>query len=169
MVIAGGETQIVITPETGYKVKQVLVDNVDVGAVTVYAFSDIDSNHTISVEFEKITLKITITSFGEGNVDCLQDLQNIEYGSDRVIKFNPKVGWILDKVIVDNNESTISNNELNLENITSNKTIQVVFVESENIESFKLDKIKVIAIAVFVLIAIVVLVVIVKRIKLKNK
>jgi hypothetical protein len=40
-----------ITPNTGYKISRVLVDNVSVGAVTSYRFNSVTSNHTISASF----------------------------------------------------------------------------------------------------------------------
>ncbi|MGC8789597.1 MAG: stalk domain-containing protein, partial [Caldisericum sp.] len=58
-----------ITPNPGYKIKDVLVDGKSVGAVSSYTFSNITSNHTIEATFEKqitqtiITLQIGNTSF----------------------------------------------------------------------------------------------------------
>jgi hypothetical protein len=40
-----------ITPDSGYYVSDVLVDSVSVGAVTVYNFSNVTANHTISATF----------------------------------------------------------------------------------------------------------------------
>lgn len=42
-----------ITPDKGYKIKDVLVDGVSVGAVNKYTFDDINKDHTISVIYEK--------------------------------------------------------------------------------------------------------------------
>lgn len=40
-----------ITPELGYKISDVLVDGVSVGAVTTYTFSSVRANHTIEAKF----------------------------------------------------------------------------------------------------------------------
>ena len=40
-----------ITPDPGYLVDDVLVDNVSQGAITTYTFTDVQASHTISVSF----------------------------------------------------------------------------------------------------------------------
>ncbi len=50
-VTHGDDKTFTITPETGYEVSDVLVDEVSVGAVTSYTFYDVTENHTISVSF----------------------------------------------------------------------------------------------------------------------
>ncbi len=47
-IVYGGNQTYIITPNTGYKVADVLVDNVSVGAVTTYTFNSITGGHTIS-------------------------------------------------------------------------------------------------------------------------
>ena len=50
-----GSNQIVtITPNEGYKIKDVKVDGDSVGAVTEYRFRNVKENHTIRATFEKI-------------------------------------------------------------------------------------------------------------------
>ncbi len=41
-----------ITPQTGYKISDVLVDGVSVGAIATYTFSSVTSSHTIEAKFE---------------------------------------------------------------------------------------------------------------------
>jgi len=43
----------VITPDEGYAIKDVKVDNQSVGAVSIYTFNNIASNHIIHAEFKK--------------------------------------------------------------------------------------------------------------------
>ena len=40
-----------IDPNSGYAVKDVVVDGKSVGAVTTYTFSKVDANHTIAATF----------------------------------------------------------------------------------------------------------------------
>ena len=47
-----GSQDFVITPDTGYVTKEVLVDGVSAGAINSYRFSAISTNHTISATFE---------------------------------------------------------------------------------------------------------------------
>ncbi|MGG9972831.1 beta strand repeat-containing protein, partial [Ferruginibacter sp. SUN002] len=47
----GSNQTYTITPSSGYKVADVLVDGVSVGAVTSYTFTNITTNHTIAASF----------------------------------------------------------------------------------------------------------------------
>ncbi|MEF3245082.1 MAG: hypothetical protein K6343_03775, partial [Caldisericaceae bacterium] len=58
-VVSGNSQTFTITPNAGYKIKDVKVDNVSVGAVTTYTFENVTANHKIEVEFEPITFTIT--------------------------------------------------------------------------------------------------------------
>jgi hypothetical protein len=53
-VAAGGSVTVTITPDEGYKIADVLVNGVSVGAVTSYTITNVTSNPTVSAVFEKI-------------------------------------------------------------------------------------------------------------------
>ena len=55
----GGGLAFTITPDLGYHVADVLVDDVSVGAVTSYTFTDVTADHTISATFAIDTFTIT--------------------------------------------------------------------------------------------------------------
>ena len=61
VVVPGSNQAFTITPNAGYHVLDVLVDNGSVGAVTSYTFNNVAANHTISATFE-VAPSITITS-----------------------------------------------------------------------------------------------------------
>jgi len=46
-----GTQSFTITPNTGYHIKDVLVDGVSVGAVSTYTFTNVAANHTIEATF----------------------------------------------------------------------------------------------------------------------
>jgi preprotein translocase subunit YajC len=52
-VITGGDQIFTITPDLNYKVLDVLVDGVSVGAVTNYTFTNVTEPHTIVASFHK--------------------------------------------------------------------------------------------------------------------
>lgn len=52
-VVSGEDATFVITPDSGYRVADVLVDGKSVGAVRSYTFENVKANHTISVTFEE--------------------------------------------------------------------------------------------------------------------
>ena len=83
-VLKGGEISYVITAASGYKIEKVLVDQVSVGAVTAYKFTNVQANHTISVTFVKSTTsqgatttpsKPTVPTVKDGEVFTIGNLQ----------------------------------------------------------------------------------------------
>jgi hypothetical protein len=58
----GGSQSFIITPNSGYHIDSVLVDNVPVGAVSSYAFNNVTASHTIVASFAINTYTITVTS-----------------------------------------------------------------------------------------------------------
>jgi phosphodiesterase/alkaline phosphatase D-like protein len=60
-VTAGNNQGFTITPNGGYRVADVLVDSVSVGAVSGYTFTNVQVNHTISASFQAIgTTTVTL-------------------------------------------------------------------------------------------------------------
>jgi hypothetical protein len=55
IVSKGATKRFVITPKTGYRVADVLVDGKSVGAIRTYTFSNITASHMISASFRKIS------------------------------------------------------------------------------------------------------------------
>ncbi|MFC1725510.1 FISUMP domain-containing protein [candidate division KSB1 bacterium] len=65
-VNSGSSQTFTITPNTGYHIVDVLVDDVSQGAVTSYTFTNVTANHTISATFAKLETG-TVTDI-DGNV-----------------------------------------------------------------------------------------------------
>ena len=55
-------------PKAGYKVADVKVDGVSVGAVTTYTFSEVTADHTIALSNSQIAHTITATSDSNGSI-----------------------------------------------------------------------------------------------------
>ena len=64
-VSEGGSQVYTISANTGYGIKDVLVDGVSQGAITSYTFANVNSNHTIEVAFESAP---TVVAAIENNV-----------------------------------------------------------------------------------------------------
>jgi hypothetical protein len=64
----GSDQTFTITPNTGYHVSDVVVDDLSVGTVTSYTFTEVTSNHTINATFaiNTYTISGTVTSGGSG-------------------------------------------------------------------------------------------------------
>ena len=55
IVNQGSDKSFTITPDTGYSINDILVDGSSVGAVSLYTFTNITQNHTISATFSLST------------------------------------------------------------------------------------------------------------------
>lgn len=88
----------IITPNDGYKVKEVKVNGVSVGAREHYTFENVLENQTISVEFERIKYDVSVI-VGE-NGEATPSL-TIEQGGSAKIEFNPNFGYVVKDVKID--------------------------------------------------------------------
>jgi len=65
-------------PNTGYHIKDILVDNQSIGAVSSYTFTNITENHTIEAQFDINTYTVTFDS-QDGSI--VSPLTSVSYGS----------------------------------------------------------------------------------------
>jgi len=82
----GDNPSFIITSDTGYHITDVKVDGVSVGAVSTYTFTNVTSNHSIEVLFEKnqqniivklqIGNKIMIVNGVENQLDAAPEIKN---------------------------------------------------------------------------------------------
>jgi hypothetical protein len=96
----GSEKTYTITPGDGYQVADVKVDDISVGAVSSYAFSNILANHTISVTFSRITYEITATSGAGGMIDPSGTIK-ADKGENVTYTFTPDYGYLISEVFID--------------------------------------------------------------------
>jgi len=50
-VTSGGSRSFTVSPKSGYKVRYVLIDGINYGALTAYTFTNIKANHAIKAYF----------------------------------------------------------------------------------------------------------------------
>ncbi|MGC8979808.1 InlB B-repeat-containing protein, partial [Caldisericum sp.] len=77
-----------ITPNAGYKIKDVKVDGVSVGAVSSYTFENITKDHTIEAIFEPITFTITSSSSSGGTITPSSTI-TVNYGDSKTFNITP--------------------------------------------------------------------------------
>ncbi len=58
-VTHGDDKTFTITPETGYEIADIIVDDSGIGVVSTYTFSEVSENHTISATFVQSEFTIT--------------------------------------------------------------------------------------------------------------
>jgi len=100
MVEFGSDTSYTITPNTGYHVDSVVVDMVNQGPVTSYAFTNIVVSHMIDAYFSIDTFHIAATA-GPGGTITPSGTVVVDYGADRTFTIVPDTGYHIDSVIVD--------------------------------------------------------------------
>lgn len=130
----GSSASYVISPETGYKIKKILVDGVEIvitaaeGASQSYDFDDIQQDHTISAEFEQRMFKITVICGGNGNIEPSKSA-DYAYGSNVTFVITPNDGYVIKDVLIDgvSNAKAKENAEYTFSNIRSNHEIKVSF------------------------------------------
>lgn len=130
-VFYGDDLNYSITPAKGYQIEEVIVDNVSVGAVTNYSFSDVTSDHSISVRFRPTTFTVTATSGAGGSISPEGD-SKVGYGHDQSYSILPEYGYKINNLIVDYHPVNIASNEFSFRNITENHTISVNFSKLMN-------------------------------------
>ena len=138
----GTSATITFSPDNGYRIKSVKVNNTDVTSSVVnnsYTVSSIKTNSTVEVEFEAIpptTYTLSITASGNGSasynettiVNNTQSFTLID-GTNATITFSPDNGYQIKSVKVNSIDvtSTVSNNQYTVSNISANTTIEVEF------------------------------------------
>jgi len=121
----GQSQNFTITPDTGYKIKDVKVDGASVGAVTTYTFENVTSDHTIEAIFEPITYLITASAGIDGSVSPSGTV-TLNYGDSKTFTITPNTGYIIKDVKVDG-VSVGAVTTYTFENVTSSYIIEAMF------------------------------------------
>jgi len=124
-VTHGGSKAFTITPNVGYSIKDVRVDGVSVGAVSVYTLTNVIEGHKIDASFEIKTYDITATAGENGTISPLGTV-SADHGSSKTFAIVPNTGYHVVDVVVDG-VSVGAVTTYTIENITSTHTISATF------------------------------------------
>jgi hypothetical protein len=70
ITVNGGTSQLLrLTPDTGYRVADVIIDGESKGAMGTYTFDNITANHSITAKFEIVDVSQPVIEFGELKID----------------------------------------------------------------------------------------------------
>ena len=125
----GKDQTFTITPDSGYEIDTLKVDGVDANTTNnTYTFTNVTSDHTISVTFKKIvhTNTITATAGSNGTISPSGNV-SVDDGKDQTFTITPNSGYEIDTLKVDGVDAKATNNTYTFSNITSDHTINVTF------------------------------------------
>jgi hypothetical protein len=134
-VACGSEQTFTIIPnESCYGIAEVKVDGeevdveIDAEAGTgTYTFTDVSSDHTIQVTFEKITYTIKATAGEHGSIIPSGEVQ-VECGGSQLFKIKPDEGYTRGSVLVDGSPVNTKGNKYEFTGVDADHTIEVTFV-----------------------------------------
>jgi len=125
----GATPAFFITPNEGYTILDVTVDNESVGAVSSYVFTPLISNHTIAATFTASQFVITAMA-GTGGTISDMGATTLAYNGSKTYTITPDAGFHVSNVFVDGLPvGAVSTYSFN--NVTTNHTIYAEFAANE--------------------------------------
>ena len=135
----GGRKTFTITPKTGYRIADVIVDGESMGAVSNYTFSNVAANHTIAATFTVGSYVITATVIGTGGTISSSVIgtggtispsgtSSVSYEESKTFTITPNTGYRIAGVIVDGKSWVGAVSNYTFSNVTTNHTILAIFV-----------------------------------------
>ena len=118
-----------IAPAPGYGIVNVMVDGVNVGAVTSYQFPALTADHTLSATFAQYQYVITATA-GNGGTISPVGATNMVSGGNQTYTITPATGYHITDVYVDG-ASVGAVGTYTFSNVTANHTIFAAFDVNE--------------------------------------
>jgi len=128
LVIPGGTQTFSIVPNANYKVADVKVDSVSVGAVTSYTFTNVTANHSIKATFVTINPwihTVTATAGPHGSISPAGSVL-VNQGANQSFTITPDANYNIKTVLVDG-VSVGPVSSYSFTNITVDHTIAVTF------------------------------------------
>ncbi len=139
-IVEGSEEEVIFTPDTGYMIDKVLVNDTPTTVTDNKLKLTMNENKVVRVSYKKIPFTITIKDV-TGATITPNDNVTVNYGDNQEFTIVAKSGYKLTKVLV-NGTNKISNmvgNKLTLINIKSNINLEAV-VEKLPTPSTNTDK-----------------------------
>ena len=128
----GGSQVYTITPNAGYSIAQVLIDDVNNPAAVSsgsYTFTNVTANHTIVASFTTNTFTITASVDGGNGTITPSGVTTVNQGGSQVYTIIPNAGYSIAQVLIDgvNNPAAVASGSYTFTNVTANHTIIASF------------------------------------------
>ena len=125
MVVCGSDLNVEIIPDECYNIENVTVDGTVLGALSSYAFENVEEAHTLSATFVLREYMLTPVASDGGTV-APDAATTVSCGSDFTFRFTPDDGYYVSGVVLDG-DTLASADTLLLTDITANHTVQPLF------------------------------------------
>lgn len=142
VVIYGSNLDLTITPDEYYKIADVHVNGVSVGAVSTYTLTNITKDVTIEAFFKLDSVTLTATSGPNGKIDPSGSV-TVAMGSGMMYYFIPYKGYQIDSVYIDGvyNPQAVIDAGYTFERVKENGSIHVTFASMLSIAQSENDNI----------------------------
>jgi mannose/cellobiose epimerase-like protein (N-acyl-D-glucosamine 2-epimerase family) len=100
-VSEGASQTFAVTPQTGFRIANVLVDGVSAGAITSYTFSNVTADHSISAVFRQVPTYSITAEAGTGGAISPSGTSAVSEGASLTFTISPATGYAIASVIVD--------------------------------------------------------------------
>ena len=134
----GADQTFTITPDEGYEIADVVVDDVSVLEQLTsnsYTFTNVQADHTISVTFQEIveepeSYTITATAGEGGSIDPTGSV-TVNEGENKTFTITPDEGYEIADVVVDGSsvKDQLTDNRYTFTGVQADHTISVTFQE----------------------------------------
>ena len=114
-----------ITANTGYQITDVVADNVSLGALPAYTFTDVQADHTITANFAVNTLNIS-ASAGAGGSISPNGYVSVNYGDNQTFNITANPGYYILDVTV-NGSSVGAVSSYTFTNVQASNTLSATF------------------------------------------
>lgn len=136
-VAEGNSQTFTITADSDYVISDVKIDDISVGAISTYTFSNVTENHTISATFAKsdtvTTYTVTATA-GKGGTISPSGYIKVAEGNSQTFKIKADSDYSISEVWVDGkNKGDISS--YTFYDVAANHTIEAYFTKDSSSNS----------------------------------
>jgi parallel beta-helix repeat protein len=137
-VLQGESKKFIIIPDVGFIISDVVVDDLSVGAISEYTFTDISRNHTIAASFTQKQFTITSSAEDGGTISPLGETV-VNWGENKSFDITTNDGYLISEVKVDGtlledfNPTETYNYRFN--DIQANHTIKASFIKKFTIKA----------------------------------
>ncbi len=122
----GTDQMFTISPDEGYHIDSLIVDDTPVAPTSPYTFYAIDNNHTIRAVFKINSYEIASSATLGGSIDPAGVII-VNHGSDQKFTLEPEVGYHFDSLFVDGIHSDTATTSYTFFNVTTNHSILAKF------------------------------------------